>query len=463
MKRRKFVTSGAAVSLGFIGLQAFAGSCKNTIKKTDPDLQLSDGYGPLIEDPSGKINLPSGFIYKIISSEGQQMSDGLIVPGLADGMAAFQGENDKIILIRNHELSPGDNSHSAFGSNLELLDKISSDNFYDYGSGKLPCIGGTTTLVYDPKTQEIEKSFLSLTGTIRNCAGGTTPWNSWITCEESVRLADDKLEKNHGYNFEVPASTEIQLAPPNPIKAMGRFNHEAVCVDPRTSIVYQTEDRPDSLIYRFLPNVKERLNAGGQLQILAFRDRAIQDTRNWKRSGQIEINKEYEVDWINIQSVDSVHDDLRFRGEEMGAAVFARGEGMWFGDNELYFACTNGGRKKHGQVFRYQPSDKEGQADEEKYPGKLTLFAEPNNTDLLKSCDNVTIASNGHLVLCEDRFTPRIVGVTPQGQLYHIAKNVGYRSEFAGACFSPDGSTLFVNIQLPGLTLAIIGPWNSIS
>ena len=72
----------------------------------------------------------------------------------------------------------------------------------------------------------------------------------------------------------------------------------------------------------------------------------------------------------------------------------------------------------------------------------------------MESCDNLTIAKHGDLVICEDKATPRIVGVTPKGGVYHIAKNVGYQSEFAGATFSPDGKTLFVNIQGPGLTLA---------
>jgi len=272
------------------------------------------------------------------------------------------------------------------------------------------------------------------------------------------------LEKNHGYNFEVPATAKVHLTDPVPITDMGRFNHEAVCVDPQSGIVYQTEDRSDGLIYRYLPNSRGRLHDGGRLQVLVLKDKDRQDTRNWKAPYHIETNVEYATEWLDIDGIDSPDDDLRHRGKDMGAAVFARGEGMWFGDNELYFACTNGGRKKNGQVFRYQPSEKEGQPGEKEVPGKLTLFIEPNNTDLVQSCDNVTVAPNGHLILCEDRSTPppRIVGVSTEGKLYHVAKNVGYRSEFAGACFSPDGSTLFVNIQGPGLTLAIKGLWNQI-
>jgi secreted PhoX family phosphatase len=132
---------------------------------------------------------------------------------------------------------------------------------------------------------------------------------------------------------------------------------------------------------------------------------------------------------------------------------------MWFGDGEFYFACTNGGLYEYGQIFRYIPSQNEGKPEETNSAATLEIFIEPNNTDLVQSCDNLTIARHGDLVICEDRSTPRIVGVTPKGEIYHFAKNVGYESEFAGATFSPDGKTLFVNIQGPGLTLAIEGPW----
>jgi len=165
------------------------------------------------------------------------------------------------------------------------------------------------------------------------------------------------------------------------------------------------------------------------------------------------------VEWIDIDGVDSPDDDLRFRGYENGAARFARGEGMWYGEGEAYFACTNGGNKQLGQIFRYIPSPEEGQAAELDEPATLEIFIEPNDANLVQSCDNLTVSSYGDLVVCEDLHTPRIVGVTPEGRIYHIAKNVGYQSEFAGACFSPDGKTLFVNIQGPGLTLTINGPW----
>jgi len=466
MRRRTFIRQSGLVSLGFLSLQAYVSSCGNASDASGQSAKvagagLHQGYGPLLPDPAKILDLPKGFTYQIISRQGSEMADGLLLPGKPDGMASFAGENGKVIVVRNHEVSHDDFENGAFGPKLERLSLLSKQNLYDYGSGKLPGLGGTTTFVYDPQTGKIETEYLSLAGTIRNCAGGLTPWQSWITCEETTIKAGNELEVDHGFNFEVPVSLTPQLATPQPIKAMGRFNHEAVCVDPRTSIVYQTEDRSDGLIYRFIPNQAENLHVGGRLQVLAIKGKKSFDTRNWEslEGENMEIGQAYEVEWIDIDDVEAPEDDLRFRGFEKGAARFARGEGMWFGDNELYFACTNGGALSAGQIFRYEPSPVEGQAAESQQPAKLSIFVEPNNTDLVESCDNITVASNGDLILCEDMATPRIVGVTPKGEIYHFAKNVGYESEFTGATFAPDGKTLFVNIQHAGLTVAIKGPF----
>lgn len=464
MDRRKFLNRSSRYSLGFLGLQAFALGCKPSVKQTEitQTQKLHFGYGPLKDDPEGVLNLPEGFSYKIISRKGEPMSDGFVVPGAADGMATFAGPEGKVLIVRNHEVSPGDIAGGPFGAQKELLAKIDPEKVYDFGKGQNPCMGGTSTIVFNPETQEVELEYLSLAGTIRNCAGGPTPWNSWLTCEEDTSNPNQEREKWHGYVFEVPASPTPMLADPKPIKEMGRFNHEAVCVDPRTSIVYLTEDRGDGLIYRFLPKTKGDLHNGGRLQVLAIKGQPGFETRNWADlpGDKMEIGKKYEVEWLDIDGTDAPDDDLRYRGFEKGAARFARGEGVWYGDNDFYFACTNGGKLEHGQIFRYTLSPAEGDLSENENPATLEIFIEPNDTDLVESCDNLTIAAHGDLVICEDKPTPRIVGVTPEGGIYHIGKNVGYKSEFAGATFSPDGKTLFVNIQGPGLTLAITGPWD---
>jgi len=448
--RRHFLKTCGAVSLGFAGLGLFT-----TCDRRD---YSNGGYGALQPHPNGFLQLPKGFTCKVISTKGDKMSDGFFVPGLPDGMATFPGKDGRIVLVRNHELHrKGD---SAFGQEDELLKRLKPNQLYDYGNGKTPGYGGTTTLVYNPATQTVEQEFLSLAGTIRNCAGGPTPWNSWITCEETVLPKHKFWEKNHGYNFEVPVTEEPLLAKPRPIKGMGRFNHEAVCVDPKTSIVYQTEDREDGLITRYIPKVRGQLIEGGTLQALVIKDQPSMDTRNWGETDDVfTVKQQLEVSWMDLKNIESPKDDLRHRGYKEGAARFARGEGMWFGDNEFYFACTNGGRTKTGQIFRYFPSLYEGTAQEATAPGKLELFAEPNDRKLLQYCDNLTVAPWGDIVVAEDHGQAYLVGINTKGEYYKIAKNVGPGSEFAGITFSPDGKLLFANLQATGLTLVIEGPW----
>ena len=463
INRRKFIQQTSKVSLGFLGLQLFLAasfqSCSNTRTPPKEEVLKYNGYGALKIDPEGILNLPEGFTYKIIARKGEPMSDGMVHPDKPDGMATFKGSNGQIILLRNHELMP--TNFSAFGKEEAYLKKIDQSKIYDLRFGNLPCNGGTTTLVINEETLEVEKSWLSLVGTLRNCAGGPTPWNSWISCEEIVISSNNGYEKGHGYNFEVPATEEIAIAKPIPLKAMGQFNHEAICVDPRTNIVYQTEDREDGLIYRFIPHVPQELWKGGRLQVLAIKRRKKAVTRNWRTDKEdFPIGKAFDVKWLDIDDVEEVpDDDLRDRGFKMGAAMFARGEGMWFGDQEIYFACTSGGAMKAGQIFKYTPSADEGTEREKKNPGKLELFLEPNNIDLLKHCDNLTVAPWGDVILCEDTEKPRVVGVTKEGQFYKIAESIHYESEFAGGVFSPSGKTFFVNIQHAGLTVAIQGPW----
>lgn len=422
------------------------------------------GFGPL---QNGEIlSLPEGFTARVISRAGQKMDDGMVVPGAYDGMGAFKTKDGRVILVRNHELSPGDAARGPYGAGNSMLSNATKEKVYDFGSGKQVCMGGTTTLIYNEASGKTELEYLSLTGTVRNCAGGVTPWNTWITCEETeLKKGDEKgtLEKDHGYNFEVKASEKILLCDPLPIKPMGRFVHEAVAVHPRTGIVYQTEDSGDSNFYRYIPVEKGNLLKGGKLQALVIREWKSADTRNWETltTEKFPQKKQFDVYWIDLDNVEAPDNDLRLRGFSKGAARFSRGEGIWYGKNELYFACTNGGLNSKGQIFRYIPSRYEGQPEEKDHPGKLELFLEPNNIDTFQYCDNLTVAPWGDVIICEDKNDARIIGITPAGKTYVIARNIGYpRSEFAGPVFSPSGKTLFVNIQSPGLTLAINGPWN---
>lgn len=454
--RRSFLRRSAAVAVGFAGMRDFV-ACTDGSIEPGPNI---NPYGPLKPDLEGILDLPEGFTYRIISRAGDLMQDGLLFPGKQDGMAAFPGPGGKTILVCNHEVDVGGFDLGPFGAQNELFSLVDAESLYDAGRED-PCLGGTTTTLFDTRSGQVESRFLSLAGTIRNCAGGPTPWNSWITCEETVRQAGDYCAVDHGYNFEVPATELAELTPAVPLTGMGRFNHEAVCVDPRSGIVYQTEDRGDGLIYRYIPDRRGRghLAEGGRLQALAVTDRPSLDTRNWVFR-LVTADQQHAVEWVDLEDAQSPEDDLRHQGFARGAARFARGEGMWFGDSELYFACTSGGLTHKGQIWRYTPGPQEGTADEGQQPGMLELFIEPDDADLVENADNLVVSPWGDLILCEDGlFDQYLVGVTPQGATYKLGRNAMSGSEFAGATFSPDGSTLFVNIQHAGLTFAIVGPW----
>ena len=454
--RRSFLKTAGAVSLGFAGLHRFISSGAEVSAATG-----SAGYGELVADPGKIVDLPKRFSYKAISRTGETMDDGLFVPSSHDGMATFPGPNGKTILVRNHEVRPrklGD-SGGALGEQQEKMIDVPTDRFYDRGKGDVYCGGGTSSLVYDTKSQTLDHHYLSLIGTIRNCAGGPTPWGSWVTCEETTVRAGEETLVDHGYNFEVPALAKGGLVDPVPLKQMGRFNHEAIAVDPTSGCVYETEDNGEGLIYRYVPNVPGQLAKGGKLQALAARDANRLDTRNFEEV-TVPVNHPMAVRWVDINNVESPNDDLRFQGWGKGAARFTRGEGMWYGNDAIYFACTNGGKGQHGQIWRYVPSPDEGTAAEDENPGRLELFVEPDDQALIDRADNLTVAPWGDIIVCEDGSGgDNLVGVTPQGDVYRFGSNTYSSSEFAGATFSPDGSTLFVNVQNPGITLAITGPW----
>ncbi|MFH5830978.1 alkaline phosphatase PhoX [Halalkalibaculum sp. DA384] len=452
ISRKQFIQRAGAVALGFSGLHIFSG-CAAT-RNINPEA-ISEAFGPLRSDPKGIMDLPEGFSYKIVSRFRDKMDDGFYVPHRPDGMATFEGPGGTTILIRNHEVNAArGGDESAFGSDFALAEKLSEEDFYDYGVNRNPGQGGTTTVVYDTENQQVVRQFLSLAGTLRNCAGGPTPWNSWITCEEIVMQPDDTYAKAHGYVFEVPATAEPGLARPIPIKAMGRFNHEAVAVDPESGIVYLTEDDGEGLLYRYIPNTPGRLLDGGTLQALAVVDQPRMDTRNWKQQA-VAVGQTLDVEWIDLEDVDAPEDDLRYRGFEDGAARFARGEGMWYGNDAVYFACTNGGREELGQIWKLMPAGPQEEHD------KLELFVEPNDGTMIENADNLTVAPWGDIFVCEDGDAEQYLnGITPEGEIYKFGRNAVSTSELAGATFSPDGSTLFMNIQHEGLTIAITGPWN---
>jgi hypothetical protein len=449
--RRDFIHTSAMVG-GVLLAPSLTGliSCYDGNASLRRAMKGAGGYGPLFpsDDVGGIISIPADFHAALLSTAGEAMIGGT-VPKAFDGMAAFAAGAGLVRLVRNHELrDPPSLGTRPFGANP--YDSVGP--------------GGTTTLevrVEPDGRAQLVRQFAGLTGTIVNCAGGTTPWGSWITCEETVEGTAAGWEKNHGYNFEVPASSNAPVTPVA-LKDMGRFVHEAVATDPATGYVYQTEDQMPAGFYRYIPKVPGRLEQGGKLEILAILGERRYDTRTHQQP-----LSPMKVEWLPIPHPDSDAGALEVgfvynQGLAKGAAQFARLEGCWYGDNSIFFNATIGGNAGAGQVWQYHIGRQE-----------LQLIFESPSAAVLDGPDNICVSPRGGIVLCEDgRGIDFVRGLTRSGLIFDLVRNNLNRSEWAGACFSPQGQTLFVNIQgetrplqIPGgdksMTFAIWGPWSA--
>ncbi len=441
VNRREFIKGGAAGAAA-ISLAAMA----------NPASAFTSDYGPVApvaDEVTGLplLQLPEGFKYWSYGWTGMIMKDGTPTPGVHDGMGVVAAQGNTIALVRNHEVR-GEGA------------SVKSPAVYNPSAG-----GGCSNLLFDVLNGRWLASYMSISGTSTNCAGGITPWGTWLTCEETTSTYNGVT---HGWIFEVPG---FGIAKPEPIKAMGRRAHEATATDPVTGYVYITEDAGTSSgFYRYRPDIYGNLLAGGVLEMLKIRN-----THQANLTASYADGTTWDVEWVTVDQPEVINPRNYTQGFNKGAARFARLEGAWYDTGLIYFTSTSGGGISGGQVFHYDPRCE-----------KLTLiFESRNNTSHPVMPDNMTISPRGGILLCEDRGgISRLMGLSQAGEVFEFGRNnillsagdaavvhdhfpgtagrinagnyIG--SETCGACFYD--RWLFVNIQNPGVTFAITGPWN---
>jgi secreted PhoX family phosphatase len=480
--RRTFLR-GAVASAGAAAMGGpFAGFASDALAATSRPSFRGLRAVPDERDGAVRLWLPEGFSYQSFHDTEQPviLDDGTTLPGRHDGMGAFAGPGGNVILVRNHELN---NPGPPFGDPANAYDAMAQ--------------AGTTTIEVTPRG-EVVNSYTSLNGIMMACSGGQMPWGAWIACEESVNgpdvgpdftgVSNVPLRERHGFLFEVPIDG---VSDGQPITRAGRFSHEAVTLDPKRGILYETEDdfQIPSGFFRYLPGANPmetgHIDDEGRLQMLA-----VKGQPNANLGAHQRRRATYDVEWLDIDdpapsfpytpgetaptsNLDAIS-YVAAQGFAQGAANFSRLEGSIYHDGIVYFTSTQGGGPPEasdndptgwgngaGQIWAYDTNAE-----------RLQLLYESPGRATLDFPDNVTTSRRGTLILCEDNTEDNYVrGLTRGGQLFDIALNrlvsstgtPRFGDEFAGSTFSPDGGTLFVNIQASrGISYAIWGPWERI-
>lgn len=477
LSRRRLIKSGAAAALGASSLaNALVSLAANNAQGSIQSRLMDSPYGPIrpvADEVTGLelLQLPEGFKYATFSWTGDAMVDAYPAPPGHDGMGVVAVDGDDIILVRNHELSRGG--------------LIVADACYESGEREdgTQASGGNTNLYFSRSQKRLRETRASLSGTMVNCSGGVTPWGTWLSCEETVYDGTSHGGRKHGYVFEVTADASSTSGVP--ITDMGRFEHEAVAVDPANSYVYLTEDnRNHSPVYRFIPNDDSQqtgaLEKGGRLQAARI---IGQDNADLLAPA---LGDRYQVEWVDIDQPDSPPvDDASgpyLQARAKGALSISRGEGIVYSEGMIYIVDTSAGVNEdgvpgqgNGAIWMLNPVS-----------GELTCLFASVDSEVANNPDNVTVSPRGAIVTCEDGggvedsfgFGERILGIDPTGNSFIFAKNNiqidaeqikaagkyispgDYRNrEIAGVCFDPAGEFLFFNIQTPGITFAVWGPW----
>jgi uncharacterized protein len=409
------------------------------------------GYGPLVDDPAGLLSLPEGFSYKIVAQSGvTRLESGHPTPSDPDGTAAFVRHGGSgSVLVNNHEVS-----------GTEPYRVPSIEGFvYDPTAG-----GGTTTIEVDKDGNRV-REYVSLAGTHTNCAGGRSPWRTWLTCEETEAVTGMR----HGYVFEVDPYDQEANRDPKPVKALGRYAHEALVVDPGEGRIYLTEDatNPNGLLYRWTPPASALPLGRGSLRAVADDAGELDAMKAFTLGGAFvkdlsvatQPGTTYRVEWVTVPDRDATTLSTRKQLAEITRS--RKLEGMWWGDRGAYFVAsfartTDGSAVPHdGQVWFLDPV---ADTIELKLHFAYTPADQDSDPD---GPDNITVSPYGGVILAEDgEGKQHLVGATDSGEVFFFARNDHPEdSEFTGPTFSRDKKTLFANLQTPGYVFAIQGPF----
>lgn len=422
------------------------------------------GYGPLVPDPAGRLALPAGFSYQIVTHAGvTRLESGEPTPRNHDGTGAFAGRGGGTVLVNNHEI------REPFGTELPVphLDRLTYD----------PAAAGGCTIVEVDRGGKRLRESVGIAGTRTNCAGGQTPWGTWLTCEEVDSLAGvDGFQRDHGYVFEVDPHDVSANRDPQPVKALGRFEHEAAAVDPRRGDIYLTEDAasPTGLLYRWSPPKGYRPGPGA-LRRLGPTDGVLAAMKAFDGAGThvpdlslaTQVGTTYAVRWIPVGDRDARTTAIRKQFTNDDITRSRKLEGAWWAGDGAYVVCSfsrdtdnPGVSTVHdGQVWFYDPRR-----------ATLTLrllFGRnptPDADGAFDGPDNISVSPHGGVIIAEDgEGIQHLVGATDRGETFPVARNdftdATKNVEFTGPVYSPDGKVLFANIQEPGYMFAITGPW----